>query len=43
MFDPGLDLIEINILTKFQEDCIKTEVYKWFSKIWPCDLAFDPM
>ena len=30
---PGLDLIEINILTKFHEDCIKTvpsEVYTWF-------------
>ena len=30
---PGLELIEINILTKFHEDCIKTvpfEVYTWF-------------
>ena len=30
---PGLDLFEMNILTKFHEDCIKTvpfEVYTWF-------------
>ena len=33
-FDPGLDLIQMNILTKFHKDCIKTvpsEVYTWFS------------
>ena len=32
-FGPGLDLIEINILTKFHDDCIKTvpsEVYTCF-------------
>ena len=31
-FGPGLDLIEINILTKFHEACIKTapsEVYTY--------------
>ena len=35
-----------NILTKFYEGCIKTapsEVYTFFSKIWPHDLAFDRM
>ena len=33
IFGPGLDFIEMNILTKFHEDCIKTvlsEVYTWF-------------
>ena len=32
-FDPGLVLMEINIPTKFHEDCIKpvlSEVYTWF-------------
>ena len=35
-FGHGLDLIEINSLTKFHEECIKTapsEVYTFFSKI----------
>ena len=35
-FGPGLDFIQMNILTKFQEDCIKTvlsEVFTCFSKI----------
>ena len=33
LFGPGLDFIEINILTKFHEDYIKTvpsKVYTWF-------------
>ena len=35
-FCQGLDLIEINSMTKFHEECIKTapsEVYTFFSKI----------
>ena len=34
--DPFFLSTEMNILTKFHEDCIKTvpsEVYTWFSKI----------
>ena len=33
IFGPGLDLIAINILTKFHENCIQpapAEVYTWF-------------
>ena len=32
MFGPGLDLSDINILTKFHEDCIKTAP----SKVYAC-------
>ena len=35
-FGQGLDLIEINSMTKFHEECIKTapsEVYMFLSKI----------
>ena len=43
-FGPSLDLTEISILAKFQEDCIKTvpsDVYTY--KIWPSDLNFLPL